>query len=103
VAVLEPVVLEIAPPAIASAELYIYRVRVDAPLHAIGAELRMGDWVVAKLEPVHAQGLSAAQIKEFLREVLSAFSGQARESLGKFDVQQERSPGLCPICGGGKG
>ena len=73
---------------------------MDAPLHAIGAELRKGDLVVAKIEPVHAQGLSAAQVKGFLREVLSAFSVQASESLGKFDVQQERSPGLCPICAG---
>ena len=38
--------------------------------------------------------------KDFFKEVLSAFSEQADESLGKFDVQQERSPGLCPICGG---
>lgn len=98
----EPVVLAIAPPAVASAELHLYRARVDAPLHAIGAELRKGDQVVAKIEPVHAQGLSAAQVKEFLREVLKAFSEQAGESLGKFDVQQERSPGLCPVCGGGK-
>ena len=93
----EPVVLAIAPPAVASAELHLYRARVDAPLHAIGAELRKGDLVVAKIEPVHAQGLSAAQVKEFLREVLKAFSEQAGESLIKFDVQQERSPGMCPM------
>ena len=94
----EPTILTIALPAVVSAELYLYRARVDAPLHAIGAELRKGDAVVAKIEPVHAQGLSAAQAKGFLQEVLSAFSEQAGESLGKFDVQQERSPGLCPIC-----
>jgi hypothetical protein len=92
-----PTVLAIAPPAVAMAELHLYRARVDAPLHAIGAELRQGDLVVAKIEPVHAQGLTAVQVKGFLREVLSAFSVQAGESLSKFDVQQERSPGLCPI------
>jgi hypothetical protein len=96
----QPVVLAIAPPAVASAELHLYRARVDAPLHAIGAELRLGELVVVKIEPVHAQGLSAAQVKGFLREILIAFSVQAAEDLGKFDVQQERSPGLCPICGG---
>lgn len=98
----QTVVFAISPPAATSAELHLYRVRVDAPLHAIGAELRIGDRVVAKIEPVHAQGLSAAQVMEFLRAVLSAFSGQAGENLGKFDVQQERSPGLCPVCGTGK-
>jgi hypothetical protein len=96
----EPVVLAIAAPAVASAELHLYRARVDAPLHAIEAELRMGDRVVAKIEPVHAQGLSAVQVKGFLREVLAAFSVQSGEELAKFDVQQERSPGCCPICGG---
>ncbi|MCG9889719.1 MAG: hypothetical protein MH252_01425 [Thermosynechococcaceae cyanobacterium MS004] len=40
---------------------------------------------LAKIEPVHAQGLSAAQIKEFLREVLKAFSEQAGESLKSFN------------------
>jgi hypothetical protein len=96
----EPVVLAIAPPSVAAAELHLYRARVDAPLHAIGAELRLGELVVAKIEPVHAQGLSAAQVKSFLRDVLSAFSVQTGESLSKFEVQQERSPGLCPICDG---
>ena len=95
----EPTVLAIPLPTVATAQLHLYRARVDAPLHAIGAELRKGEQVVAKIEPVHAQGLSAAQAKGFLREVLSAFSVQAGESLGKFEVQQERSPGLCPICG----
>jgi hypothetical protein len=94
----EPVVLAIAPPVVASAELHLYRARVDAPLHAIGAELRMGDRVVARIDPVHTQGLSAAQVKGFLREVLAAFSGQSGEVLEKFDVQQERSPDRCPIC-----
>jgi hypothetical protein len=91
------VVLTIAPPVVAAAELHLYRARVDAPLHAIGAELRKGDQVVAKIEPIHAQGLSAAQVKGFLKEVLLAFSRQAGVELGKFDVQQERSPGMCPI------
>ena len=80
----ELTVLTIAPPAVFSAELHLYRARMDAPLHGIGAELRKGDVVVAKIEPVHAQGLSAAQVKGFLKEVLSAFSEQADESLGKF-------------------
>jgi hypothetical protein len=96
----EPVVLAITPPTVASAELHLYRARVDAPIHAIGAELRRGDQVVARIDPVHAQGLSAAQVKGFLREVLEAFSQQAGEDLGKFAVQQERSPMLCPICRG---
>ncbi|MGB8701465.1 MAG: hypothetical protein WCD18_18785, partial [Thermosynechococcaceae cyanobacterium] len=96
----EPVVLAIAPPMVAAAELQLYRARVDAPLHAIGAELRMGDRLVARIETIHAQGLSAAQVKGFLRDVLLAFSVQAGDDLGKFDVQQERSPGMCPICGG---
>lgn len=94
----EPVMLAIAPPTVALAELHLYRARMDAPLHAVGAELRMGDRVVARIEPVHTKGLSAAQVKGFLREVLAAFSAHAREKIEKFDVQQERSPGRCPVC-----
>jgi hypothetical protein len=93
-----PVVLAIAPPTVASAELHLYRARVGAPLHAIGAELRLGDQVVAKIEPVHTAGWSPDQVKGFWRDILSAFSGQVGEALNKFDVHQERSPGLCPIC-----
>jgi hypothetical protein len=95
----DPVVLTIAPPVVASAELHLYRARVDAPLHAIGAELRRGDQVIAKIEPVHTQGLSPAQVKGFLRAVLQAFSEQVGVELGKFEVQQERSPGMCPVQG----
>ncbi len=94
-----PVILAITPPTVAAAELHLYRARVDAPLHAIGAELRRGDKVVAKIEPIHTQGLSAAQVKGFLKEVLLAFSVQAGVELGKFEGQQERSPGMCPIQG----
>jgi hypothetical protein len=91
--------MTIAPPVVAAAELHLYRARVDAPLHAIGAELRKGDQVVAKIEPIHTQGLSPAQVKGFLKQVLQAFSEQAGVELGKFEVQQERSPGMCPIQG----
>ena len=69
----EPTVLTIAPPEVFSAELYLYRARMDAPLHAIGAELRKGDVVVSKIEPVHAQGLSAAQVKGFLKRCCRLF------------------------------
>jgi hypothetical protein len=95
----DPVVLTIAPPTVASAELHLYRARVDAPLHAIGAELRLGDRLIVRIEPVHTQGLSPSQVKGFLKQVLQAFSGQAGEELLKFDVQQEQSPHLCPIQG----
>jgi hypothetical protein len=84
---------------VASTELHLYRARRDAPPHEIGAELRKGDRVVAKIEPIHTQGLSPAQVKGFLKQVLLAFSVQAGEELGKFEVQQERSPGVCPIRG----
>jgi hypothetical protein len=95
----DPVVLAIAPPVVASAELHLYCARVDAPLHEIGAELRKGDRVIFTIEPVHARGLSPAQVKGFLKAVLQAFSEQAGVELGKFEVQQERSPGMCPIQG----
>jgi hypothetical protein len=95
----KPTVLAITPPTVASAELHLYRARVDAPIHAIGAELRLGDQVVAMIEPVHTAGWTVAHVQEFcMEQVLSAFSVQAGKIFRKYDVHQERSPILCPIC-----
>ncbi|NJR56472.1 MAG: hypothetical protein HC768_19120, partial [Acaryochloris sp. CRU_2_0] len=107
----ESVVLHIPMPESTWAELHLFRERVDAPLHAISAELRQSKWndpeqrmverIIARIEPIHARGLKPAQIRGFMQEVLVHFSGQLEGvTLDKFEVQKELSPDLCPICGG---
>ncbi|NJK30315.1 MAG: hypothetical protein HC940_09280 [Acaryochloris sp. SU_5_25] len=104
----DPVVLRVALPESAWAELLLYQERVDSPLHAIAAELRQSKWndneqrmvegVIAQIEPIHTKGLKPAQIRGFMQEVLVHFSSQLQGvTLDKFEVQKELSPDLCPI------
>jgi hypothetical protein len=91
-------VLTVVPTVVPAAVLYLYRARVDNPLHAIGAELWLGQSKVAKIEPVHTMGLMPAQIKVFLKDILKALSGEVPGgSVTQFEVQKELSPDCCPI------
>jgi len=80
-----------------AAVLHLYRERVDAPLHAIGAELWMGQEKVAAIEPVHCLGLTSRQVATYLQEVLQVFSHKYEVSLAKFSAQVELHPSRCPI------
>jgi hypothetical protein len=89
-------VLTVLPAIAPAAVLYLYRARVDDPLHAIGAELWLGQGKIAEIEPVHTMGLMPAQIKVFLKEILTAFSAQV-SGVTQFEAQKELSPDCCPI------
>jgi len=80
-----------------AAVLYLYRERVDAPLHAIGAELWLGQEKVAAIEPVHCLGLTSRQVAAYLQEVLQVFSHKYEVSISKFAAQVELDPSRCPI------
>lgn len=106
----EPVTLHVAMPSTTWAELLLYRKTVDAPLHAIAAELRQSQWhdneqrmvetIIAQIKPIHAKGLKPAQVREVMRNILQGFSEQLEgTTLEKFEVQKELSPDLCPVCG----
>jgi hypothetical protein len=91
-------VLTVVPAIVPAAVLYLYRARVDNPLHAIGAELWLGQSKVAQIEPVHTMGLMPAQIKVFLKDILTAFSAHVPGGgVTQFEVQKELSPDCCPI------
>jgi hypothetical protein len=90
-------VLAVAPPIVPAAILHLYRNRVDDPLHAIGAELWLGQRKVAEIEAIHTMGLLPAQVKTFLKEVLVTFSQQVGSNITQFEVQTERSPQACPV------
>lgn len=80
-----------------AAVLHLYRTRVGDPLHAVGAELWMGQKKVAVIEPVHTLGMTGSQVKAYLRQVLHAFSQQQGVALEKFETQVELDPSTCPI------
>jgi len=87
----------ILPPAAPAAVLHLYRERVDAPLHAIGAELWMGQQKKAAIEPVHCLGLTSRQVATYLQEVLQVFSHKYDVAIAKFSAQVELDPSRCPI------
>ncbi|PZD70823.1 hypothetical protein C1752_08965 [Acaryochloris thomasi RCC1774] len=90
--------ITVAVPATPAAILHLYRVRVDAPLHAIAAELWIGQQQVAKVEPVHCLGWTGMQVKQYSREVLKGFSGQLEDVvLDRFETTVELNPNQCPI------
>jgi hypothetical protein len=97
-------VLTVVPAVAPAAGLHLYRAQVDDPLHAdswceaIGAELWLGQSKVAQIETVHTMELMPAQIKVFLKEILTAFSGQVTGGgVTQFEVQKELSPECCPL------
>lgn len=89
--------LEVLAPAVPAAVVHWYRVTKDAPLHALGAELWMGNNRVAKIEPVHCLGLTELQIKTLLVRILDVFSGHSGIKVERFRSSVELHPHNCPI------
>ncbi|MGF1603912.1 MAG: hypothetical protein ACFCU8_18215 [Thermosynechococcaceae cyanobacterium] len=90
--------ITVAVPEIPAAILHLYRARVDAPLHAIAAELWVGQKQVAKVETVHCLGWTGMQVKQSLREILKGVSGQLEDvELERFETTVELNPNQCPI------
>uniref|UniRef100_B8HZL9 Uncharacterized protein n=1 Tax=Cyanothece sp. (strain PCC 7425 / ATCC 29141) TaxID=395961 RepID=B8HZL9_CYAP4 len=91
------VVLELPAPAVPAAVVHWYRVTKDAPLHAIGAELWMGNDRTARIEPVHCLGLRESQVKALLIQILALFSQQCGRKVERFRTSVELHPDYCPI------
>ncbi|HEY9804816.1 MAG TPA: hypothetical protein V6D25_31070, partial [Leptolyngbyaceae cyanobacterium] len=58
-----PEVIAVEPPETYFAVLYLYKEPGDKPLHALGAELWLGQKPVCRLEPIHCFGLTAGKIR----------------------------------------
>ena len=84
-------------PQVPAAILHLYRPRVGDPLHAVGAELWVGQKKVAAIEPVHTLGMSGSQVKTYLKQILQSFSQEQGVELEKFAAQVELDPAACPI------
>jgi hypothetical protein len=92
-----PITLHIPAPAAPAAVVHWYRETKDAPLHALGAELWMGNHKVAKIAPIHCLGLGEAQIRALLTRFLSEFSLQCGIQVERFRSTVELHPLNCPI------
>jgi hypothetical protein len=89
--------LEVPVPALPAAVVHWYRATKDSPLHALGAELWIGNDRVATIAPVHCLGLTEAQVKILLVRILEAFSQQGRGKVERFRASVELHPDNCPI------
>ena len=85
--------LEVATP---HAYLYYFRRSKDAPVHALMAQLWVGDHMRARA-CFHVTGGGAVQIKETLRHVLQEFSDIAGVRVPYFRDEVELMPDLCPL------
>jgi hypothetical protein len=91
------VTLEIPAPAAPAAVMFWYRETKQSPLHAIGAELWMGNDRVATIEPVHCLGLSEMQIKTLMLRILDGFSQHCGQKIERFRSSVELHPQCCPL------
>ena len=90
-------ILDIPVPAVLAAVIHWYRETKDASLHALGAELWMGNNRVAKIEPVHCLGLTELQVKTLLLRILDGFSQHIGMKVERFRSSVELHPHNCPI------
>jgi len=89
--------INIPAPAIPAAIAYWYRETKNSPLHALGAELWIGNDRAAKIEPVHCLGLTEIQIKTLLLRILDGFSQHCGSKVERFRSSVELNPLNCPI------
>jgi len=91
------VTLEILAPATPAAIAHWYRETKTSPLHALGAELWMGNDRVARIAPVHCLGLTEMQIKTLLVRILDGFSQHCGLKVERFRSSVELHPLNCPL------
>jgi hypothetical protein len=77
--------------------LLLYKESNEKPLHALDAELWLGQTSIYKLQTVHCFGLTAEAIREYTQQVLEAFSNQCGLFLNKYKDVFEISPEVCPV------
>lgn len=89
--------LKIPAPAIPAAIAHWYRETKDSPLHALGAELWIGNNRMAKIEPIHCLGLTETQLKTLLMRILDGFSQYYGSKIERFRSSVELHPSNCPL------
>ena len=104
----EPQTIQVPLPKSTWAEVTFYRANMSAPTHAIALEIRRSEWdnkhkkmverVLINHPPFHAKGMTEAIVGRAMRDVLLEFNQQLGTRLTKYEIWNELSPSLCPIC-----
>jgi hypothetical protein len=83
-------------PANPAAVAQFYRETKASPLHAIGAELWLGNHRALRIEPIHCLGMTESQIEQFLKGALTSFSEHIEQKIDRFRSAVELHPENCP-------
>jgi hypothetical protein len=69
--------------------------REDAPLHAIGVEVKLGDNPIALISPVHCANWMPSQVHQYIEEILKMTT--EKYEFKKFSSRKILSPLECSI------
>ena len=84
-------------PNIPAVVIYFYRQRKDAQLHALKAELWVGQQKKGNFPTIHTLGWGESQVKNYIREAVSAFSQEYGRKISGIATTVELDPSLCPL------
>jgi hypothetical protein len=84
-------------PHTSSAVLVMYQATADAPLHAIGAEVWLGNEKKAIIKPVHCLGMRSPQIKEYIAQRMLPILHQHFGIMAFEREYKVLHPNQCPL------
>jgi hypothetical protein len=92
-------ILTLTPPVVPysyAAILVLYRQTVDAPVHAVAAEVWFGDRQVAGIPAIHCMGMRGDEVSTYIRQMLTLL--QEQFGIHRFeDVVKECPVHTCPV------
>lgn len=104
----EPQTVQVPLPKTTWAEVTFYRETKSSPTHAIALEVRRSEWddkqqkmverVLINHPPFHAKGMTEMIVGKAMRDALLKFNEVLGTRLTKYEILNELSPSLCPIC-----
>lgn len=90
--------LKVALPEKPAVYRHYYRATQNSPVHALGAELWVGQRKVSVIGPVHTLAWTEADVKSFWRSVLETFSKKVPGKVIRgFEDNLNIPPSRCPI------
>ncbi|MBV8887017.1 MAG: hypothetical protein JO235_23900, partial [Chroococcidiopsidaceae cyanobacterium CP_BM_RX_35] len=75
--------------------IHFYRKRKDDDLHALGAELWVGQQKQESLPPVHTLGWTEGDVKAYIRELVKEYARKYELQISGIAATVELDPCLC--------
>ena len=84
-------------PTIPAVVIHFYRQRKDTELHALGAELWVGQQKRESLPPVHTLGWTEGDVKTYIRVLVKEYARKYELQITGIAATVELDPALCPL------